>query len=160
MWVDKSPAEAQRVEKISLQHVQELLHRVEEVLGLWRVLLDHQFHTLTAALSQDQQNQLRSLTFKTLVLSGTDVSCWQIHSLTRKTLVWQIHSLTCKTLVLSSTYVSCWQIHLVTFKTLVLNGTNVSCWQILFNHLQDLGPQWHQCKLMTDSLDYHQDLSP
>ena len=67
------------MEKISLQHVQELLHRVEEVLGLWRVLLDHQFHTLTAALSQDQQNQLRSLTFKTLVLSGTDVSLSLIH---------------------------------------------------------------------------------
>nr|KAG5703924.1 hypothetical protein BaRGS_008183 [Batillaria attramentaria] len=65
--------EAQRVEKISLQHVQELLHRVEEVLGLWRVLLDHQFHTLSSALSQDQQNQLRSLSFKTLVLSGKDV---------------------------------------------------------------------------------------
>lgn len=69
----KLQGEAQRVEKISLQHVQELLHRVEEVLGLWRVLLDHQFHMLSSALSQDQQNQLRSLTFKTLVLSGKDV---------------------------------------------------------------------------------------
>ncbi|KAK7100912.1 nuclear pore complex protein Nup155-like [Littorina saxatilis] len=69
----KLQGEAQRVEKISLQHVQELVHRVEEVLGLWRVLLDHQFHTLTAALSQDQQNQLRSLTFKTLVLGGKDI---------------------------------------------------------------------------------------
>ncbi|KAK7492894.1 hypothetical protein BaRGS_00015841 [Batillaria attramentaria] len=69
----KLQGEAQRVEKISLQHVQELLHRVEEVLGLWRVLLDHQFHTLSSALSQDQQNQLRSLSFKTLVLSGKDV---------------------------------------------------------------------------------------
>jgi nuclear pore complex protein Nup155 len=61
------------VEKISLQYVQELLHRVEEVVGLWRVLLDHQFHTLSVTLSQDQHNQLRSLTFKTLVLSGRDV---------------------------------------------------------------------------------------
>ncbi|PVD22911.1 hypothetical protein C0Q70_16171 [Pomacea canaliculata] len=69
----KLQAEAQRVEKISLQHVQELLHRVEEVLGLWRVLLDHQLHLLAAGLSQDQQNQLRSLTFKTLVLSGKEV---------------------------------------------------------------------------------------
>ncbi|XP_076462327.1 nuclear pore complex protein Nup155-like isoform X2 [Babylonia areolata] len=69
----KLQSEAQRVEKISLQHVQELLHRVEEVLGLWRVLLDHQFHTLAHALSQDLQNQLRSLTFKTLVLTGKDV---------------------------------------------------------------------------------------
>ena len=45
-------AEVQRMEKISLQHVQELLHRVEEVLGLWRVLIDHQFHTLAATLTQ------------------------------------------------------------------------------------------------------------
>ncbi|KAL8597837.1 hypothetical protein ACOMHN_061370 [Nucella lapillus] len=65
--------EAQRVEKISLQHVQELLHRVEEVLGLWRVMLDHQFHTLAHALSHDLHNQLRSLSFKTLVLTGKEV---------------------------------------------------------------------------------------
>ncbi|KAH9488744.1 hypothetical protein Btru_059325, partial [Bulinus truncatus] len=66
-------ADVQRMEKISLQHVQELLHRLEEVLGLWRVLVDHQFHMLVSTLSEDMQNQLRNINFKTLVISGKDV---------------------------------------------------------------------------------------
>lgn len=44
--------DVQRMEKISLQHVQELLHRLEEVLGLWRILVDHQFHMLVAAMAK------------------------------------------------------------------------------------------------------------
>lgn len=44
-------ADVQRMEKVSLQHVQELLHRLEEVLGLWRVLVEHQFHLLVPTLS-------------------------------------------------------------------------------------------------------------
>ncbi|KAK3794466.1 hypothetical protein RRG08_003619 [Elysia crispata] len=66
-------AEVQRMEKISLQHAQDFLHRVEEVLGLWRILLDHQFHMLANSMSQDLQNQLRNMTFKTLVISGKDL---------------------------------------------------------------------------------------
>ncbi|XP_005105150.1 nuclear pore complex protein Nup155 [Aplysia californica] len=66
-------AEVQRMEKISLQHVQELLHRVEEVLGLWRVLIDHQFHTLAATMTQELQNQLRAMTLKTLVIGGKEM---------------------------------------------------------------------------------------
>jgi len=66
-------AEVQRMEKISLQHVQELLHRVEETLGLWRVLIDHQFHTLAGALDKSQQSQLRGMTLKTLVISGKEM---------------------------------------------------------------------------------------
>ncbi|KAL3869881.1 hypothetical protein ACJMK2_042508 [Sinanodonta woodiana] len=69
----KLQAEAQKMEKISLLHVQELLHYIEEVLGLLRVLLDHQFHTLTNSLTQEQQDQLRSMTFKTLVISGREL---------------------------------------------------------------------------------------
>jgi len=44
--------EAQKLEKVSLQAVQELIHRVEEVLGLLKVLVDHQFHTLAATLTK------------------------------------------------------------------------------------------------------------
>ncbi|KAK3595250.1 hypothetical protein CHS0354_010857 [Potamilus streckersoni] len=69
----KLQAEAQKIEKISLLHVQKLLHYIEEVLGLLQVLLDHQFHTLTTSLTQDQQNQLRSMTFKTLVINGREL---------------------------------------------------------------------------------------
>ncbi|GFN98864.1 nuclear pore complex protein nup155-like [Plakobranchus ocellatus] len=74
-------AEVQRMEKISLQHAQDFLHRVEEVLGLWRVLLDHQFHVLANTMSQDLQNQLRNMTFKMLVISGKDVCSTLINCL-------------------------------------------------------------------------------
>merc|ERR1719239_455234 len=66
-------AEVQRMEKISLQHVQDLLHRVEEVMALWRVLIDHQFHTLAATLSPNLQSQLKAMTHKTLVISGKEM---------------------------------------------------------------------------------------
>ncbi|XP_046570812.1 LOW QUALITY PROTEIN: nuclear pore complex protein Nup155-like, partial [Haliotis rubra] len=48
----KLQAEAQRQEKISLQHIQDMLHRVEEVLGLWKVLFDHQFHVIASGLTK------------------------------------------------------------------------------------------------------------
>ncbi|XP_059140242.1 nuclear pore complex protein Nup155-like [Physella acuta] len=66
-------ADVQRMEKISLQHVQELLHRLEEVLGLWRILVDHQFHMLVAAMAEDMQSQLRNINFKTLATNGKDI---------------------------------------------------------------------------------------
>ena len=61
------------MEKISLQNVRELLHRVEEVVGLWCVLLNHQFHIITSALPLDMQSVLCSLTFKTLIITGKEV---------------------------------------------------------------------------------------
>ena len=44
--------EAQKLEKISLQHIQDLLHRVEEVVGLLTILVDHQYHILASTLTQ------------------------------------------------------------------------------------------------------------
>ena len=49
-------AEALKIEKISLQHIQDLLHRVEEILGLWKVLVDHQFHAIAEVLSKVHLN--------------------------------------------------------------------------------------------------------
>ncbi|KAJ8305762.1 hypothetical protein KUTeg_016307 [Tegillarca granosa] len=65
--------EAQKIEKISLQHIQELIHRIEEVLGLLKILVDHQFHIIASLLTKDQQNQLRTMTFKQLVISGKEM---------------------------------------------------------------------------------------
>ncbi|KAK3089178.1 hypothetical protein FSP39_001520 [Pinctada imbricata] len=69
----KLQVEAQRLEKISLQYIQELIHRVEEVLGLLKILVDHQFHIIVAQLSKDQQNNLRSSSFKQLVINGKEL---------------------------------------------------------------------------------------
>ena len=40
------------MEKVSLQHIHDLIRRVEEVLGLWRILVDHQLHIIVSTLSK------------------------------------------------------------------------------------------------------------
>lgn len=50
-------AEAQKMEKVSLQHINDLIRRVEEVLGLWRILVDHQLHIIVSTLSKVQYLQ-------------------------------------------------------------------------------------------------------
>lgn len=42
------------MEKVSLQHINDLIRRVEEVLGLWRILVDHQLHIIVSTLSKVQ----------------------------------------------------------------------------------------------------------
>ena len=54
--------EAQKLEKISLQHLQDLIHRIEEVVGLLKITVEHQFHMLSATLTQVHK------VFKTYVL--------------------------------------------------------------------------------------------
>ncbi|CAC5400979.1 NUP155 [Mytilus coruscus] len=77
----KLQAEAQKMEKISLHQVQDLIHQVEEVLGLLKVLCDHPFHHVAAALSKDQQNQLRTMTLKQMVVTGKEMCTSLITSL-------------------------------------------------------------------------------
>lgn len=45
------------MEKVSLQHINDLIRRVEEVLGLWRILVDHQLHIIVSTLSKVQYQQ-------------------------------------------------------------------------------------------------------
>lgn len=45
------------MEKVSLQHINDLIRRVEEVLGLWRILVDHQLHIIVSTLSKVQYLQ-------------------------------------------------------------------------------------------------------
>ena len=41
------------------------------MLGLWRVVSDHQFHTVAASLSLDEQNMLRGMYFRDLIISAS-----------------------------------------------------------------------------------------
>ena len=66
--------EIQSVEKSSLQSLHQLISRICEALGLWKILCDHQFHVIAAMLTKDQQNQLKTMSFKNLVISGKDIS--------------------------------------------------------------------------------------
>lgn len=54
-------AEAQKMEKVSLQHINDLIRRVEEVLGLWRILVDHQLHIIVSTLSKVQYLDRKSV---------------------------------------------------------------------------------------------------
>lgn len=65
--------ECQNMERASLQNVRELAIQVEQVLGLLKVLVDHQFHMLAQKMTLDQQNHLKTMTFKQLVILGRDM---------------------------------------------------------------------------------------
>lgn len=48
-----------------------------EILGLWRILCEHQFHELVACLSETHQQMLQNTLFKDLLLFGHDL-CAQL----------------------------------------------------------------------------------
>lgn len=60
-------------EKISLSHLKQLIHQCHEVLGLWKVLCDHQLHVVAETLSKEMQAQLKSFTFRDLVVAGSEL---------------------------------------------------------------------------------------
>jgi len=62
------------IEKSSLHAIHELIHRLCECLSLWKILCDHQFHIIAEALTQDQQNQLKTLSFKNFVTTGKEIA--------------------------------------------------------------------------------------
>ncbi|XP_013792279.2 nuclear pore complex protein Nup155-like, partial [Limulus polyphemus] len=70
----KSQAEAQLQERSSLLNLQQLLNYTCEVLGLWKVLCDHQFHIITGMLSKDLQNQMKVLTCRDFICNGREVA--------------------------------------------------------------------------------------
>ncbi|KAK2179646.1 hypothetical protein NP493_478g02009 [Ridgeia piscesae] len=74
-------AEADNQERQSLKQLQILVARMCESLALWKILCDHQFHVICAALSVDQQNTLRGMTFRNFVVMGREISRMLIHSL-------------------------------------------------------------------------------
>ncbi|XP_013406007.1 nuclear pore complex protein Nup155 [Lingula anatina] len=77
-------AELQTQEKISTQQMEQLIERMCEVLGLWKIVCDHQFHVVAGELTQDQQNQLRSMTFKNFVVHGKEICCALISCLIKR----------------------------------------------------------------------------
>ncbi|KAJ1526290.1 hypothetical protein ONE63_009443 [Megalurothrips usitatus] len=73
--------EAQLEEKRSLDALKTFLAHTCEVLGLWKVLSDHQFHNLAQGLLPDDQSQLSVMTFRDLILVGQHLCSALITSL-------------------------------------------------------------------------------
>ncbi|CAB3359481.1 Hypothetical predicted protein [Cloeon dipterum] len=64
---------ADNEEKKSLEALKQLVFQTLEVLGLWRIVCEHQLHVLAPQLSADLQTQLTKTTFKELLMCGQDV---------------------------------------------------------------------------------------
>lgn len=66
----KSHQEAVLRERQSLMLLQQLVAQCLQVLGLWKIILEHQIHVLGANLSPDEQSVLRGAYFRDLVISA------------------------------------------------------------------------------------------
>lgn len=69
----KSAEEAQLEEKKSLDALNRFIRHTAEVIALWKILCEHQFHLLIAQLPQEQQHILAACTFRDLILYRTDI---------------------------------------------------------------------------------------
>ncbi|XP_070562899.1 nuclear pore complex protein Nup155-like [Ptychodera flava] len=71
--LQKQRAEAEAAEKMALISLQYLVQYSCQVLALWKVVSDHQFHIITSQLDKNTQNQLRQMKFCDLVTSGKEL---------------------------------------------------------------------------------------
>lgn len=77
----KSQAEAEIQERASLVNLHQLIHYTCEVLGLWKVLCDHQFHVISNLLTPELKTQIKSMVFRDLIISGKEVTTALVNAL-------------------------------------------------------------------------------
>ncbi|GLG97236.1 Nuclear pore complex protein Nup155 [Gryllus bimaculatus] len=65
--------DALQEEKRSLDAFKGFVTHTCEVLGLWKILCEHQFHVVADALTKDHQNQLLAASFRNLILVGHEL---------------------------------------------------------------------------------------
>ncbi|CAF99212.1 unnamed protein product, partial [Tetraodon nigroviridis] len=70
----KYHTKAQVYEKISLQGIQQLVHRSYQTLALWRLLCEHQFSLIMSELPKEFQEQIKAVGFKDVVIRGKELS--------------------------------------------------------------------------------------
>lgn len=70
----KYHTKAQLYEKVSLQGIQQLVHRSYQTLALWKLLCDHQFSLIMSELPKDIQEQMKGVSFKDVVIRGKELS--------------------------------------------------------------------------------------
>lgn len=79
----KAQFEAASRERTSLAHLTRLVSHTVEVLGLWKVLCDHQFRTVSSTLPPELRDQLRGATLRELLLSDRQLTSALAGSLVR-----------------------------------------------------------------------------
>uniref|UniRef100_A0AAQ4NN15 Nuclear pore complex protein Nup155 n=1 Tax=Gasterosteus aculeatus aculeatus TaxID=481459 RepID=A0AAQ4NN15_GASAC len=65
---------AQVYEKVSLQGIQQLVHRSYQTLSLLKLLCDHQFSLIMSELPKEFQEQMKGASFKDVVIRGKELS--------------------------------------------------------------------------------------
>uniref|UniRef100_A0AAX7TXA1 Nucleoporin 155 n=1 Tax=Astatotilapia calliptera TaxID=8154 RepID=A0AAX7TXA1_ASTCA len=70
----KYHTKAQVYEKVSLQAIQQLVHRSYQTLALWKLLCDHQFSLIMSELPKEFQEQMKGASFKDVVIRGKELS--------------------------------------------------------------------------------------
>ncbi|CAG9854038.1 unnamed protein product [Phyllotreta striolata] len=65
--------DVQLEERASLDALKTFVCHCCQILGLWRILCEHQFHTLIASLPETEQQILQNTTFKDLLLYRHDI---------------------------------------------------------------------------------------
>ncbi|CAB3242107.1 unnamed protein product [Arctia plantaginis] len=68
-------------EHASLQALKLFITLAIEMLSLWKVLCEHQFHVIAASLPPEQQNALQAASFRELFVGGQEVACLLLGSL-------------------------------------------------------------------------------
>lgn len=68
-------------ERQSLDALRTFVTQSCEILGLWKILCEHQIHLLISSLPKEQQNALMNTTFRELFLFGHDLCSALIISL-------------------------------------------------------------------------------
>ncbi len=68
--LQRSQQEALLRERQSLLFLQNLVSHCLQVMGLWKVVCDHQFSLVVAALHVEEQNMLRGMYFRDLMISA------------------------------------------------------------------------------------------
>ncbi|XP_013146024.1 PREDICTED: nuclear pore complex protein Nup155 [Papilio polytes] len=68
-------------EHASLHALKLFITMAIEMLSLWKVLCEHQFHVIAASLPPDQQSALQAASFRELLVGGQEVACLLLGSL-------------------------------------------------------------------------------
>ncbi|XP_072943957.1 nuclear pore complex protein Nup154 [Epargyreus clarus] len=68
-------------EQASLHALKMFLTMAIEMLSLWKVLCEHQFHVIAASLPPEQQSALQAASFRELLVGGQEVACLLLGSL-------------------------------------------------------------------------------
>ncbi|XP_049867137.1 nuclear pore complex protein Nup154 [Pectinophora gossypiella] len=80
-FMQRTAAPPHSDEHASLLALNMFISMAIEMLSLWKVLCEHQFHVIAASLPPEQQQALQAASFRELLVGGQEVACLLLGSL-------------------------------------------------------------------------------